>query len=88
MKLKSRSSPLAILAALTLLVSGCHSISIPTAQGPAKVKSFGQRTQISEMSWSKDGALKLKGYNNDQVSALVELFKAGLEAGKASQGVP
>lgn len=86
--MKRKLSYLLLLTAALILGNGCHSITIPTAQGPAKVKSFGQRTQISEMSWSKDGALKLKGYNNDQVSSMVELFKAGLEAGKASQGVP
>lgn len=69
------------LIGLSLLLTGCHSIKI----GDAKVTSFGQRTTIQELSVDpKTGVLKVKGYNNDQVTGMVELFKAGVEAGKAA----
>ena len=70
-----RLSLLICLVALT----GCHSIKF----GDAKVVSFGQRTTIQELSIDpKTGALKVKGYNNDQVQAMVEMFNAGVEAAK------
>ncbi len=72
-----------LLSLLPLLLSACHTITIPTPSGVATVKSFGQKTRIAELSF-KDGVLKLKGYNNDQVTAMVELFNAGMEAGKKS----
>jgi hypothetical protein len=72
-----------LLATLPLLLSACHSITIPTPSGPATVTSFGQKTRISELSFS-NGTLKLKGYNNDQVTGMVELFQAGVEQGKKS----
>lgn len=61
-----------------VMFTACHSIKL----GDAKVTSFGQRTTITELSVDpKTGALKVKGYNNDQVTGMVEAFKAGLAAG-------
>lgn len=71
------------LLCLLPLLSGCHTITIPTPAGPAKVTSFGQKTSIQELSFS-NGTLKLKGYNNDQVQGMIELFNAGVQAGKAA----
>lgn len=68
---------MALLTALTLL-SGCHSIKI----GDATVRSFGQRTTIKELSMSPDGTLRVKGYNNNQVDGMVELFNTGMQVGK------
>lgn len=70
------------LAAVSLLLTACHSIRIPTPYGVASVDSFGQKTRITEMSWSKDGTLTLKGYNNDQTTLPLAAFQAGLEYGK------
>jgi len=68
-----------ILVGSSLLLCGCHSIKI----GDAKVTSFGQKISIKELSVDpKTGVLKVKGYNLDQVSGMVELFNAGVEAGK------
>jgi hypothetical protein len=69
------------MAAAVVLLAGCHMISIPTPNGAAKVQSFGQRTVIKELSWSTNGTLTLKGYNNDQVTAISEAVAAGVAAG-------
>ena len=71
---------LPLLATITLLCAGCQHITVPTESGPAVVRSFGQRTKISELSYD-NGTLSLKGYNNDQVTGMVEAFKAGMAAG-------
>ena len=60
--------------------AGCQSITIPTPMGPATAKSFGQRTTISQLHWSTNGVLSLKGYNNDQASTIAEVVGAAVEA--------
>lgn len=64
--------------------AGCQSITIPTPMGPATAKSFGQRTTISQLHWSTNGVLSLKGYNNDQVTALIEALQAAIALGKSA----
>lgn len=68
----------------SLLLVGCHSISIPTANGPATVRSFGQKTTISAVTMKPDGTITVKGYNNDQVTALIEALQAAMALGKAA----
>lgn len=72
----NRRLPLIVALALT----GCQSITIPTPMGPATAKSFGQRTTISQLHWSTNGVLSLKGYNNDQASTIAEVVGAAVEA--------
>ena len=63
-----------------LVLTGCHSVKI----GNATVRSFGQKTSIKKLSIDpKTGVLKMEGYNNDQVTGMVELFEAGIAAGKS-----
>jgi len=75
------------LLLLSVLLAGCHVVSIPTQHGAATIRSFGQRTKISELTFD-NGKLRLKGYNNDQLSALMEAFSAGKAAGAAAAGIP
>lgn len=56
---------------LVLVVTGCHSITLVTKDGAkATVKSFGQKTQIGELTYDPAKGVRLKGYNNNQVDAL------------------
>ncbi len=64
--------------------AGCHSISIPTQNGAATVRSFGQKTTISAVTMKPDGTITVKGYNNDQVTALIEALQAAMALGKAA----
>ena len=60
---------LSILVA-AIALTGCQHLTIPTPLGPAEVRSFGQRTKITQLEWGTNGVLNVKGYNNDQVDAL------------------
>lgn len=73
-----------LLIVCSFLLVGCHSIVIPTKYGDAKARSFGQRTKIGDLQLAPDGTLRMKSYNNDQVDGMVELYNAGLAAGKAA----
>jgi hypothetical protein len=57
------------LSALLLVLPGCHSVKIPTPNGVATVKSFGQRTTIKKL-YFENGSLKMDGYNNNQVDTI------------------
>lgn len=69
----------------TVLLCGCHSISIPTPFGLATVRSFGQKTSISELSMGTNGVLVVRGYNNDQIQAIAAATAAAVQA--AMQGM-
>lgn len=77
-----------ILLAVTAsaLLTGCHSITGP---GGWSVKSFGQKTTFEEMSYSTNGTVSVKGYNNDQVTlplATLQVLQS-LAAKAATSGI-
>lgn len=53
---------------------------IPTPNGNAIARTFGQKTSFSDMSLNTNGTLVVHGYNNDQVQALSDAFTAGAKA--------
>lgn len=72
-----------------LLASGCTSIEKTDPQGGWKYTSFMNRKTINELSVSKDGSIKMKGYQSTQaenLNAVAEGVAKGL--GKAIVPIP
>lgn len=79
---------LVVLSVLAVVLTACHSITVPTPYGQAKAVSFGQKTAIAELSLSTNGVLQLKGYNNDQLSAVLAALQLMQGMAAKAAGAP
>lgn len=62
---------LSVLGLLCVALTGCHTVELEFANGAkGKVQSFGRQSSIEELSLNEQGTLRVKGYNNDEVTGL------------------
>lgn len=84
-----KTIPSVLLLAGLLVLTGCHSITMTSANGTVwKVRSFGQRTVISGASVSTNGTFTINGYNNDQVTLPLAVFQGLVAAAAKAPIVP
>lgn len=76
------------LLAVLAVSAGCHTITIELpGGGKGSVKSVGRRSSFEELSLTPSGTLKVKGYNNDEVTGLGMAIGALKDlAGKTAAG--
>lgn len=80
--------PLTILTACAFVLCACHIITIPTPNGPATFKSFGQKVQFSKAGMGTNGVITVEGYNLDQVTLPLATLQALSAAAAKGAMVP